>query len=474
MPRHCRVLRYFYPRSPCGERRGLWALYWRHTRFLSTLSLRRATWQRGSRITYVEFLSTLSLRRATEAIKPSQVRPIISIHALLAESDSSRCGWKQVIYYFYPRSPCGERPIYGVKCGVPFEISIHALLAESDVCVSTSQHQPTNFYPRSPCGERPLEIPLPCLAIHNFYPRSPCGERHAPNRRLCRCNNFYPRSPCGERPRLMSFWLSGRLFLSTLSLRRATWLRCWQLAARDISIHALLAESDALGLLGWLRVLISIHALLAESDSTTIITICIALRFLSTLSLRRATESIGTFRTVSVNFYPRSPCGERRLQIFLYYQDNNFYPRSPCGERHETTPYRVVETQISIHALLAESDGGSVAGNWRPAIFLSTLSLRRATSERYEQSKSKIHFYPRSPCGERLSNVINNVINGAFLSTLSLRRATNIVNGNCNFTQNFYPRSPCGERHNINSSVNTADKISIHALLAESDSTALA
>ena len=33
-----------------------------------------------------------------------------------------------------------------------------------------------------------------------------------------------------------------------------------------ISIHALLAESDALCLLGWLRVLISIHALLAESD----------------------------------------------------------------------------------------------------------------------------------------------------------------------------------------------------------------
>ena len=35
--------RYFYPRSPCGER----------------------PWQRGSRVTYVEFLSTLSLRRAT-------------------------------------------------------------------------------------------------------------------------------------------------------------------------------------------------------------------------------------------------------------------------------------------------------------------------------------------------------------------------------------------------------------------------
>ena len=36
----------------------------------------------------------------------------------------------------------------------------------------------------------------------------------------------------------------------------------------NISIHALLAESDRLSLLGWLRVLISIHALLAESDGT--------------------------------------------------------------------------------------------------------------------------------------------------------------------------------------------------------------
>ena len=55
----------FYPRSPCGERRGVTLLVHCRTVFLSTLSLRRATWQRGSRVTYVEFLSTLSLRRAT-------------------------------------------------------------------------------------------------------------------------------------------------------------------------------------------------------------------------------------------------------------------------------------------------------------------------------------------------------------------------------------------------------------------------
>ena len=34
---------------------------------------------------------------------------------------------------------------------------------------------------------------------------------------------------------------------------------------------------------------------------------------------------------------------------------------------------------ISIHALLAESDGGFGVGSWRLVIFLSTLSLRRAT-----------------------------------------------------------------------------------------------
>ena len=60
------------------------------------------------------------------------------------------------------------------------------------------------------------------------------------------------------------------LFLSTLSLRRAT----------------------ALSLLGWLRVLISIHALLAESDGIGLVFLWWGVRFLSTLSLRRATVSV--------------------------------------------------------------------------------------------------------------------------------------------------------------------------------------
>ena len=40
---------------------------------------------------------------------------------------------------------------------------------------------------------------------------------------------------------------------------------------------------------------------------------------------------------------------------------------------------RQVVSAISIHALLAESDGGFGVGSWPRGIFLSTLSLRRAT-----------------------------------------------------------------------------------------------
>ena len=146
--------------------------------------------------------------------------------------------------YFYPRSPCGERPCGNAGIGTPISISIHALLAESD---------------RLPTGGQ--------LGTVYFYPRSPCGER----RSFCKSNpqrwHFYPRSPCGERPLKKYPVILGRV----------------------ISIHALLAESDDSSYGALDGASISIHALLAESDvSTTIITICIA-QFLSTLSLRRAT-----------------------------------------------------------------------------------------------------------------------------------------------------------------------------------------
>ena len=134
-----------------------------------------------------------------------------------------------------------------------------------------------------------------------------------------------------------------------------------------------------------------------------LLTGAILILFLSTLSLRRATEPIGTFRTVSVNFYPRSPCGER----LSYYQDKFYIPF------------------ISIHALLAESDWLFLLPFCTRQQFLSTLSLRRATRKVFVALIPDKYFYPRSPCGERLNGISLIIHIGGFLSTLSLRRATN-------------------------------------------------
>ena len=128
-------------------------------------------------------------------------------------------------------------------------------------------------------------------------------------------------------------------------------------------------------------------------------------RFLSTLSLRRATVSKYAHNAVPGNFYPRSPCGERR----------------------KITLRNVVLTVISIHALLAESDYRSYNLCSYDPRFLSTLSLRRATdpiSSTSDIYKISIHALLAESDDEVNSN---NVETAAFLSTLSLRRATHFV-----------------------------------------------
>ena len=79
-------------------------------------------------------------------------------------------------------------------------------------------------------------------------------------------------------------------------------------------------------------------------------------------------------------------------------------------------------------------------------LFLSTLSLRRATPESSLYHGRNSNFYPRSPCGERRDIDLTEFNKAVFLSTLSLRRAT----------------LPSWELYQML-------RISIHALLAESD-----
>ena len=147
-------------------------------------------------------------------------------------------------YYFYPRSPCGERLSKNAAIGKPTLISIHALLAESD---------PETV----PCG------PHADISIHALLAESDAQQRKHAFERL--------------------------VFLSTLSLRRAT-------------------------------------LLILPSKFT-------AWAFLSTLSLRRATHTAVSTTFPASYFYPRSPCGERQTWWQAKLPVPHFYPRSPCGER---------------------------------------------------------------------------------------------------------------------------------------------
>ena len=153
-------------------------------------------------------------------------------------------------------------------------------------------------------------------------------------------------------------------------------------------------------------------------------TICTALRFLSTLSLRRATSA---------------PAGKRAGRYY-------FYPRSPCGERHQ--PGNIVDATIgiSIHALLAESDCCcSIRGKIFHQ-FLSTLSLRRAT----------LPF-------------VKHLLLKEFLSTLSLRRATYTLHSGVPWQEiSIHALLAESDRRRSNQKCSGA-AISIHALLAESD-----
>ena len=77
------------------------------------------------------FLSTLSLRRATAAQKAADAYALISIHALLAESDNLKLGYggTQAISI---HALLAESDAAQADSGTIRGISIHALLAESD------------------------------------------------------------------------------------------------------------------------------------------------------------------------------------------------------------------------------------------------------------------------------------------------------------------------------------------------------
>ena len=172
--------------------------------------------------TALKFLSTLSLRRATCFGVSNRLKVTISIHALLAESDFGRPIDVQLVKYFYPRSPCGERPPRGGPCYLDNIISIHALLAESDTAATCWEHGRRHISIHALLAESDFIFLLLLVLISPFLSTLSLRRATIP---MTTASILYA-------------------FLSTLSLRRATIRALYTCITIQISIHALLAESD--------------------------------------------------------------------------------------------------------------------------------------------------------------------------------------------------------------------------------------
>ena len=150
----------------------------------------------------------------------------------------------------------------------------------------------------------------------------------------------------------------------------------------DISIHALLAESDRCCPCAIIAPAISIHALLAESDAAIFFLYC-----------------------AFPYFYPRSPCGERRFHFNAGQHICVISIHALLAEIAAAAGEHRGRPQISIHALLAESDVRCRVGSVRPSNFYPRSPCGERPCWRWDNPNTKPNFYPRSPCGERPASI---------------------------------------------------------------------
>ena len=182
----------------------------------------------------------------------------------------------------------------------------------------------------------------------------------------------------------------------------------------------------------------------------------VPIKFLSTLSARRATWSGAWRRPSHRHFYPHPPRGGR-----------------PHISREEVRPFR-----ISIHALREEGDGIDLGIKDKDLQFLSTPSARRATLCRWaadhrwrisihalreegdatarDTTCRRMNFYPRPPRGGRQSSPYIWMMVLTFLSTPSARRATTPWQAMPPAAPYFYPRPPRGGRLSASRSISSS------------------
>ena len=370
-----RTSAHFYPRPPCGGRLRLSALTICGALFLSTSPLRGTTRPSARLAKTFEFLSTSPLRGTTGLVDLAAARIEISIHVPLAGDDGDavlrniaealisihvplagddRRPWPgpSPRRYFYPRPPCGGRRRN----------------------TSRAWSRWTDFYPRPPCGGRrddvglfveaeriSIHVPLAgddashtsasashCISIHvplagddgspaaaarpfpDFYPRPPCGGRHIPQGLAIGIEKFLSTSPLrGTTGEAIVPGRDVNKFLSTSPLRGTTGKRGFNSVHSTISIHVPLAGDD------WFSFTIVVDNLYfyprppCGGRRLPVNASCAPLGFLSTSPLRGTTRAVRHVKEQSAYFYPRPPCGGRPFVLTMPVPPSRFLSTSP-------------------------------------------------------------------------------------------------------------------------------------------------
>ena len=256
-----------------------------------------------------------------------------------------------------------------------------------------------------------------------FYPRSPRGERRArtPGAHLrAAISTRAPREGSDLIPAFSAIfpWI----FLPALPARGATCAALIGLETRSISTRAPREGSDYEGVKEYFPLPISTRAPREGSDVSGCFPPQTAGVFLPALPARGATidegwmERKGTISTRApregsdreralvgyewMDFYPRSPRGERLDLDLMIGLIVHFYPRSPRGERRCAAAVLRVRGRISTRAPREGSDFEMRAA--RRVQRISTRAPREGSDVHFHfRIYTRKYFYPRSPRGER-------------------------------------------------------------------------
>ena len=349
--------------------------------------------------------------------------------------------------YFYPRPPCGGRPIF------PKDGLYHSLFLSTSPLRGTTTgslrriRKSFKFLSTSPLRGTTGGVPFQRHVDLHFYPRPPCGGR--PN---FGCGIHAERlisihvPLAGDDSLSLSICAAILGFLSTSPLRGTTLVFSSRSALVVISIHVPLAGDD----LDAPKISVSVTTFLSTSPlrGTTPCScpLLVSLLFLSTSPLRGTTISAGPPGTApAISIHVPLAGDDDALQLPVV-GELVISIHVPLAGDDRDCMQRIRHVCISIHVPLAGDDSAGRRLSQSPPNISIHVPLAGDDPACGPLGAAGTYFYPRPPCGGRHP---------------AKSRPSRCLH--------FYPRPPCGGRlRAVPDKVYVVD-ISIHVPLAGDD-----